>query len=260
LVRARDQLDVGRRTSNAAALNDARSLTKDATTRLKQVADEVVHLEHEAMQHQLADAAARSHEAFSLVDGAFANLDRLSSQRPSTGAPDLSAKEDALQLQVASARRRLETAINGESLSGIVDAGRQAANITAQLNELISSFGPLTLADRGVHPALINGAKLYFAGQYKEALATLSPEGGFAPDVPLQLHVHLFKAAAAYALFLLSGATNDALRQQALAEIGECKRLDTSFEPDARAFTPRFIAVFHSGQIAPSKTAVARSQ
>jgi hypothetical protein len=258
--RAREQLNVGQRTSNATALSESRTIAQDATTRLKQVVDELTRIERETLLRQLADAAARAHETFSLVDGAFANLDRLTLERPGAVGADVPMKKEALQRQVAAARRRLDAAITSENLSGIVEAGRLASEAGNQLNEVISSFGPLTLADRGVHPALIEGAKLFFAGQYQEALTALNPAGSFAPDVPLQLHIHLFRAAAAYALFLRSGETNQRLREEAVTEITQCKQLDSSFEPDSRAFTPRFIAVFHAGTIASGKAAEAGSR
>jgi hypothetical protein len=254
VLRAREQLAVGVRTSSASTLNEARIIAQDGINRLKQVADELARIEREGSLRQLADAAARAHQAFSLVDNAFANLDRLTVERPAVD-PSVMAKKDAVQRQVAAARRRLDAAIRAESLSGIVDASRLASDASTQLDDLISTFGPLTLSDRGVHPALIEGARRFFAGQYQEALAALHPEGGFAPDIPLQLHVHLFRAASAYALFLRSGETNQTFRDQVLAEITQCRQLDSTFEPDRRAFTPKFIAVYRTGTIPPVKTA-----
>jgi len=254
VLRAREQLAVGVRTSSASTLNEARIIAQDGINRLKQVADELARMEREGSLRQLADAVARAHQAFSLVDNAFANLDRLTVERPAVD-PSVMAKKDAVQRQVAAARRRLDAAIKAENLSGIVDASRLASDASTQLDELISTFGPLTLSDRGVHPALVEGARRFFAGQYQEALAALHPEGGFAPDIPLQLHVHLFRAASAYALFLRSGETNQTFRDQVLAEITQCRQLDSTFEPDRRAFTPKFIAVYRTGTIPPVKTA-----
>jgi hypothetical protein len=71
------------------------------------------------------------------------------------------------------------------------------------------------------------------------------------------LHVHLFKAAAAYALFVRSGETNQMLREQTIAEIEQCKQIDSSFQPDQRVFTPRFIGVFHTWTVASGTAATA---
>jgi hypothetical protein len=257
MSRAKDRLTEGVKASSAATLSDSRTIAQDATTRLKQVADELTRIEHEAMLHQLADAAARGHETFSLVDGAFANYERLANVRSNAVGPDVPARKDAIQRDVAAARRRFEAAVRTESLNGVVEATRLASISVGKLNELISTFGPLTLADRGVHPALIEGARLFFAGQYEQALSALTPAEGFAPDIPLQLQIHLFRAAAAYTLFLRSGETNQMLREQTLAEIKECKQIDSGFEPDRRVFTPRFISVFRSGTVAGGTPATA---
>ena len=91
------------------------------------------------------------------------------------------------------------------------------------------SFGPVTLRDRGVHAALEQGARLFFAGEHQQALTALDSEA--LADAPLQLHVHLLRAAALYHLFVRSGEKDQALRTQALAEIDACKRLDPDFRP-----------------------------
>ena len=65
-------------------------------------------------------------------------------------------------------------------------------------------------------------------------------------DAPLQLHVHLFRAAALYHLFVRSGEKDQALRTRAVAEIDACKRLNSQFAPDSRAFAPRFIAFYEN--------------
>jgi tetratricopeptide (TPR) repeat protein len=255
--RAREQMNAGVKASNTAALTESRAVAQDAVTRLKSVLDELTRIEHDALVRQLADAEARGREAFALVDGAVTNFERLSAARPGAAGPDVLVKRDAIQKQITAARRRFDAAVKAESLQGVVDATRIASTSNGQLNEIISTFGPLTLVDRGVHPALIEGARLFLAGQYEEALNALNPPEGFAPELPLQLHVHLFKAAAAYALFVRSGETNQMLREQTIAEIEQCKQIDSSFQPDQRVFTPRFIGVFHTGTVASGTAATA---
>jgi hypothetical protein len=86
-------------------------------------------------------------------------------------------------------------------------------------------------------------------------LAALEPLEGAAAENPLQLHVHLFRAAALFNLFLASRESEALLRTQALQEVARCKHLDPSFQPDPRAFGPRFIAFYQSAGANPGQPA-----
>jgi hypothetical protein len=87
---------------------------------------------------------------------------------------------------------------------------------------------------------------LFLEGEYEKVLTALDPARGLT-DVPLQLHVHLFRAGALYGLFVRSGETNQQLRTQALAEIERCKQLNSAFQPDPRVFAPRFVTLYQTG-------------
>jgi hypothetical protein len=257
VTRARDRLSAGVKASNASVLSESRTLAQEASTRLKQVLDELTRFEKDALQRQLTDAAARANEAFAFVDGAFATLDHLATERPALMRPDMSAEREAVQRQVSSVRRRFDAARKAEDVSSIVDVTRRTLENGNRLNALISAFGPMTITDRGVPTALAEGARLFFAGEYQQAVSALNPSDGFAPELPLQLHVHLFRAAASYALFLQSREADQALLKQALDEVKQCKQINPAFEPDPRAFTPKFIAFFHNGSAAGTKSAAA---
>ena len=84
--------------------------------------------------------------------------------------------------------------------------------------------------------SLIFSSRVYVFWPHRAALYTL--------------HVHLFKAAATYALFVRSGERDQDLRERTNAEIGLCKQIDSAFQPDRRVFTPRFISVFTTGTVA----------
>ena len=49
----------------------------------------------------------------------------------------------------------------------------------------------------------------------QQALAALNPSDGFEAEVPLQLHLHLFRAWALHALFVRSGENDQALLKDA---------------------------------------------
>jgi hypothetical protein len=255
VTRARDRLSAGVKASSASGLSESRAFAQDASTRLKQVLDELTRFEKDAMQRQLTDAAARANEAFAFVDGAFARLDRLATERPALMRPDMAAEREAVQRQVSSVRRRFDTARKAEDVSSIVDVTRRTLENGNRLNALISAFGPMTITDRGVPAALAEGARLFFSGEYEQAVSVLNPEGGSATDTPLQLHVHLFRAAASYALFLRSREADKSLLAQALTEVEACRQIDSAFQPDPRAFTPTFISFFRNGSAAETKSA-----
>lgn len=261
VTRARDRLSAGVKASSTSILTESRAFAQDASNRLKQVLDELTRFEMDALQRQLTDAAARANEAFAFVDGAFATLDHLATARPALMRPDMAAEREAVQRQVTAVRRRFEGARKAENVSAIADVTRQTSDAGNRLNALISEFGPMTITDRGVPAALAEGARLFFAGEYAQAVSVLNPEGGFATDTPLQLHVHLFRAAASYALFLQSREADQSLLAQARREIEACRQIDSAFTPDPRAFTPRFIAFFRDGSATGAKnTAPSPSQ
>jgi hypothetical protein len=96
-------------------------------------------------------------------------------------------------------------------------------------------------------------------GDYQKALTALEPLVGRS-DVPMLLHAHVFRAASLYALFVRSGETNQTLRAQALAEIERSKQLNPSFQPNPRAFSPRFVNLYQTGGATASQPATAAPQ
>jgi hypothetical protein len=247
--RARERLSGGARASSTAVLNEARGLAQDASTRLKQILADLARIERGALERTLTEAQTAAQEAFSFVDGAFVTLDRLITEKPSLLRPEMTTEREAIERQVRGARRLLGAARKAENVEGIREATRMTSEARDRLNALITTFGPVTLTDRGVHPALQQGARLFFSGEYQQALSALSPPDGFAPDVPLQLHVHLFRAAALHALFVRSGEQDQSLRIQALTEVKRCMELSPEFQPDTRAFSPRFVTFFQDGKV-----------
>jgi hypothetical protein len=91
--------------------------------------------------------------------------------------------------------------------------------------------------------ALVSASTLYFSGKYGAArteLSKLDYSVGFAG-----VQVRLFRAASAYALFLTGGQRDEKLRQEAEANVRDCRRLAAAgFRPDAKVFSPRFVQFF----------------
>lgn len=259
LTRSRESLQEGVRTRNAASAGEALKYAQDASGLFNQVIDQIKAGVRQALEQRLAEAVALATEAFSFVDASFATLDRLSAERPSMVRPEMAGERDAAQKQLEALRRRLDRARRAEDVAGIQEVTRLATEGRSRLDALIKSFGPLTLRDRGIHASLETGARAFFDGEYQTVLTALDPANTPA-QVPLQLHVHLFRAAALYALYVRSDERDQSLRARALAEIEQCKQLNPAFTPDSKAFGPRFIGFFNQGgpqQSAAAGTAVA---
>lgn len=242
--RARAQLNTGKSGSNMAALNEARTIAQDATTRFRQVHDEIAKIEKRLFEERLTDAIAKASEAFRFVDDQFATLDAKMVAKPADATPEKVAQREALQKQFAALQRRRDAAVRTGNVAGVQQATQLATEVRTQIEAIVSTFGPITIIDRGVRPELAEGARLFFSGEYQQALVVLDPAK--LADVPLQLHVHLFRAASLFALYVRSGERDQAQRTQAVAEIEKCRQLDPAFQPDAKAFAPRFISFYTS--------------
>jgi hypothetical protein len=254
LARARDRVRSGEKTQNLATVNEGMRSAQDAVTVFKDVLDAANKLLAANLESQLRDAVAVAGEAISFLDNSLTTLSaRLLGRQPPASA-QVTSQLEALQKRAITIRRRFDTAQKTQDVSGINQAARQAAQARTELDALITSLGPATLQDRGVHAALEEGARLFFAGEYQQVLGALDTSE--LDTAPLQLHVHLFRAAASYYLFVRSGEKDQALRTRAVAEVEACKRLNPGFNPDSRAFAPRFLEFFQNpAQNAPGSVA-----
>ncbi len=89
---------------------------------------------------------------------------------------------------------------------------------------------------------LVQAADLYLAGDYQEAIALLSARN--YRTARARAHLHLLRAASRYALFLLGGESDYALRGEAIEDVLACRQADTSLVPDEDVFSPRFRQFF----------------
>ena len=256
IARARERLALAEKTQNATNAGEALRMAHEASDAIGKVLEQVNKLARGEFELRLQQAVAAASEQFAFVGNSFATLERLVAEKPGMMLPAMSSERAALVKEQSGLQRRFDNARRTENLTGIQDAMRLALEARTRIDALIKAFGPATLRDRGVHAALEEGARLYFAGEYQQALSSLDPLGS-ASDVPLQVHVHLFRAASLYALYARSGETNQSLRSNVLAEIQRCKEIDPAFQPNPRAFSPRFLSLFQNAgasgvQSAPS--------
>ena len=258
LGRSRTGFGDGQKSLNTATLNNALTSAETASARFRTVLDEIGRIDREVQQRLVNDALTRALDASTLLDEAVATLDRRIEGRAEPPTPEKVAERQAAQREVDRARRRLDGARKSDNADTIAAAARQALEVRDKLIAILESFGPLTLRDRGVREPLQTGADLYLRGEYQQAVAALGDTDSLGPEVPFRLHFHLFKAAALYQLSLKSGKPDDPLRAQALAEVQRARGIDSAFQPDARAFSPRFVSFYQSVTVAaPSAPAAA---
>ncbi len=247
LAQARDRLAAGQKTQNPAAVADALKYAQSASMTLTQLLDQVQKAARGVFEQQLADAIRVADEAFARVSGAMSILDGRIAQKPDIASPKLTADRAAYVKQVDALRRKFERARKAEDLAGLAETRRLTLEAQNGVTGLITAFGPITLRERGVQESLEEGVRAYLNGEYQQALSALEPLTG-QTDVPLQVHAHVIRAAALYALFVRSGESNAQLRTDALAEIARTKQLNASFQPSPRAFSPRFLSLYQTGR------------
>jgi hypothetical protein len=253
LQRGRDRLGAAVRGGNASLLPEARTYATDAATRLRQVLEDLNRVERSNTERAFAELQLAAQEEFLLAENGIASLDTAISEH-APGA-DVQSGRASLESQINGAKRRYEAALKAENLSGMREAIRTVTVARSRLTELLAGIRPLTLVDRGVDPALVEGARLFFTGQYQAALVALQAADSFGPEVPLRVHAHLLRAAALHSLYVRTGQADQSLRARALQEIERCRSLNPEFAPSAERFSPAFISFFKNGQSPASDAA-----
>jgi hypothetical protein len=257
LTRAKDRLGSAEKAQNVALAIEAQAVARSAIDVLSKVLDAA----RKAIGEQLLQAVSTAEQEFSFLDTSFQRLNQLFAEKPQLVQPEMTTRRNVLQKDLTTARRRFDSARKSENIQGVQESIRLATDARMRIDALVKMLGPLSLRERGVVAALEDGARYYLEGQYQKALDTLGPPGQLN-NVLLQVHVHLFRAASLYALYLSSGQSNQALRDQAAAEVQRCREIDPAFQPSPRAFSPRFISFYQTGvaTAAPNPTAPASQQ
>jgi hypothetical protein len=251
VTQARDSV-TGSPSPNPAKVKEAAELVRSATGVLIDLGTQARQLADRLKNQRFTEARRATVGALSLVEGSLATLQRRMAQEANPIAPEISGEHDKLQAEFTSLKRRFDRASKLSDMAAMTQTAQLALNVKGRVETVTLSFGPLTLRDRGLPAALEEGAGLFFRGDYQQALSTLDAAGN-AADAPLQLHVHLFRAAARYALYVRGGETDKAMLDQVRAEIARSKQIDSAFKPDTRAFAPRFLALYHDNGVSSPK-------
>jgi hypothetical protein len=247
---AREQLDPRRLSESTIA--SARTSVTEGVGLLQNVLDAANAIYAKVIKQKLDRATGLATAAFSRADAELATLQTLIERNPAKATQEIRDNFEAARKQLDSAKRRRDAAIRSQQVAGVDAAARLADLVQASLVALEQGIGvDLTLEDRGVPTWLQAGAARYFEGDYTGALDRL--DDGTA-EGSAQLHVHLFRAASQYALYVRSGEKDTARRDQAIADVKRCKGLDATFAPDTRAFSPKFIE-FYQRDGAPPQSA-----
>ena len=249
VAQARTGLANASGTTDAAGVKEALRRAEEAAVAFNVVRDHARQLARGSLEQRFGHAVAAATDALSVVDTSLALLDRLAAARPGAGPANLASAREAIERQLPEIRRRFDAAREATNLAVVENVTRQVSDARDRLAALVAAYGPLSLRDRGVPPALEEGARLFLAGEHQQALSVL--EGAPAEATAggeLAVHVHLFRAAAAFALYVRSGETDEALLQRARADVARCRELNPGFVPDSAAFAPRFIAFFQAAR------------
>lgn len=118
----------------------------------------------------------------------------------------------------------------------------QAEQRQAQLAEE-SAAEAKAAAERRIPPATLQQVAVeYFAGNYEAAIELANPDA--LKEDRAKVQALLFRAAANYKLFVLSGEKNTRARQLSEDDIRSIKQLNKGFSPYIAAFSPKFLELF----------------
>jgi hypothetical protein len=257
LAGGRDKLATGQKTQNLAMVNEAGKAVQGAAGLFGQVIEQLNKTRRTELDQRLSISMRSVDEGFAAISALMTTLEGRAAQTPDKVTPEINTQREAIRKQIETQRQRYERARKAEDVAGLDAVKSQILEAQTALKTIIQSFGPLTLRDRGVSAGLEEGARMFLAGEYQKAIASLDPSTGVddAASPSLQLQAHLFRAASLFALYVRSGESRQELRTQALAEIDRCKQINATFVPSTQVFAPRFITFYKTGGAAASPNA-----
>jgi hypothetical protein len=246
LTSARDRLRNASRTSSDVEVAEASKAVAEALAALGKVKTAFEGRVGKAVSDELSRLQATGSAGFVRVG------DRVRTLRDSlTKQPDVavSAELDKVEASVNRSRRTLDGAVKGRDLRSARNAAGAVTQFELQLEDLARRLGinqPLV-----VPPALLAAAQAQFQGRYAEVLSAMTVDGIDQVPIALRIHAHLIRAAALFAMYELSGPRDETFRSRARDEADRARQLDAAFQPNAAAFSPRFIRFYQAAAAAP---------
>ena len=129
-------------------------------------------------------------------------------------------------------------------------AAAQAASAALEIGPLLTNLnGEIVRGDpaKVLSDAVRSGAQYFFAGRYQQALDQLRDEVVDGSDPRLRAPIRALRAAALFALYeysIASRSRDESQIQKAREEVQQIRAVDSTFEPDNHAFSPRFLAFY----------------
>jgi hypothetical protein len=240
------QLPGWRDRSNAAAIANAGKVVDTQRAVLTSIGDDVSRREKDRERRQAdrqrEELSRAISDSLGLMDRAFSAYERHAAVTQNLIQPGTTNKYEALKKQANGLKEAVKKAAGNPEVK-LDWVPRRADEYRRGVETLSAQFAEVTLRERGVHEGLQQGAQLYLSGNFQGAIAALETVP-ISDGLPLRLHVHLFRAAAEYQLYVASGEKEKERLDRARTEIDRCKQIDTAFRPDGRVFGPRFLDLF----------------
>ena len=247
----------------ATAAEREKQLALDAQSKQEQDAEEA-RLAEQRRQQNAADEAKRL----------AAIREREEAQRQAREQRELLQRRES----IASAQRELRTELNNTTeLLRQTNGDASVKNVRTQLGQLVQAgqamvaseavpdlekqaqavrdgirkyqqvsqeweSGQREIARRTPPPELKQMAEAYFAGNYEAATSLADPKK-FTED-RLIIQAYLFRSAAMFNLYWLSGGNDETILQKAKSDITEIKRLNRDFTPYVGAFSPKYLEFY----------------
>jgi hypothetical protein len=152
----------------------------------------------------------------------------------------------ALHRSVITELSRAESIGDDASTSSMLALAREINAATRRFSEAAQAWRleQQEIATRTPPPMLQRLAEVYFSGDYAETRRLADPAQ--VDDERVRIQIHLFRAAASYKLFVLTGEEESAHLRQAEEDVKAIKAIDDGFSPYISAFSPRFLDFFRN--------------
>ena len=243
---ASTRLASGERTRRAGDLAAVRTLSESATRLIRSARSQFESEVTTAVDAELAVLQASGTDLFTQVEGRARTIEEALRARPNE--PGLLSEFTKLKTQVTRAHRNFDRAIRARDLAS-ANSALASSQLGPQFDDLATRLGivkSVVLPD-----VLARAAQALFDARYADVLTTMTIETANAIEMPLRVHALVIRAAALFALYEYSGASDNALRTRARESADMGRRLDSSFRPNTAVFSPRFITFF----LAPPESA-----
>ncbi len=140
--------------------------------------------------------------------------------------------------------QRAATVADGQQVDAMTQLARELNGKLRSYRQAVQEYQAeqAQIARRQAPEALKTLAQNFFSGKYREVTAAANP-ADFSSERE-RIQAHLFRAAAAYHQYVLSGSEDARLLRVAQNDIRAIKQIDGGFSPYLAAFSPRFVTLF----------------